>query len=158
MVSKLEVCLKISRSMFNIRILILAILFSSVSCYSINKKSYPDINNVKLVSVYDGDTFKVDIKDYPAIISSRISIRINGINSPEIRGGTLETKARARKAKRFLKSILKNAKKIELKNIQRGKYFRIVADVYADNQNVADLLIKHGHASRYSITKKKKRS
>jgi endonuclease YncB( thermonuclease family) len=34
--------------------------------------------------------------------------------------------------------------------MQRGKYFRIVADVYADNQSLADELIKNNLAVRYN--------
>jgi len=38
------------------------------------------------VSVYDGDTIKVNIANYPAINGEGISIRIRGIDAPEIRG------------------------------------------------------------------------
>ena len=33
-----------------------------------------------------------------------------------------------------------NARKIELKNPQRGKYFRIVSEVWIDGESVADML------------------
>ena len=33
--------------------------------------------------------------------------------------------------------------------MQRGKYFRILADVYIDGKNLADDLIKAGHARSY---------
>lgn len=36
-----------------------------------------------------------------------------------------------------------------LKNIKRGKYFRLLADVYVDGVNLGDQLIKHAHAVRY---------
>ncbi|MGB5686829.1 MAG: hypothetical protein WBM35_13520 [Candidatus Electrothrix sp.] len=36
-----------------------------------------------------------------------------------------------------------------MKNVQRGKYFRILADVQADRKYVADILIKMGLAVRY---------
>ena len=45
--------------------------------------------------------------------------------------------------------MLKTAKVIELRNIQRGKYFRIVADVYVDDKNLADILIKNNLALPY---------
>ena len=45
--------------------------------------------------------------------------------------------------------ILKDAERINLKNMERGKYFRIVADVYADGENIADILIESGMAVRY---------
>ena len=55
-------------------------------------------------------------------------------------------KIKAREAKQFTVQALRSAKTIELKNIQRGKYFRILADVYVDGKNLADGLIKSGHA------------
>lgn len=48
-----------------------------------------------MVSVYDGDTFKVNIDDYPAIVGEAISIRIRGIDAPEIRGKCLSEKVKA---------------------------------------------------------------
>lgn len=38
---------------------------------------------------------------------------------------------------------------IELRNIQRSKYFRILADVYIDGVSLADNLIQSGHARPY---------
>jgi endonuclease YncB( thermonuclease family) len=39
----------------------------------------------------------------------------------------------ARKAKQFPVEHLRTAKSITLKNIKRGKYFRLIADVYFDD-------------------------
>ena len=40
--------------------------------------------------------------------------------------------------------ILKDAEQINLKNMERGKYFRIAADVYVDGESLADMLIEAG--------------
>ena len=45
--------------------------------------------------------------------------------------------------------MLRNGKTIELKNLKRGKYFRVVADVYVDGVSLADRLIKAGHGRPY---------
>ena len=50
--------------------------------------------------------------------------------------------------------ILKDAEQITLKNMERGKYFRIAADVYVDGENLGDLLIEAGMAIRYNGGKK----
>ena len=50
--------------------------------------------------------------------------------------------------------ILKDAEQITLKNMERGKYFRIAANVYADGENLADVLIEAGMAVRYDGGKK----
>ena len=44
---------------------------------------------------------------------------------------------------------LRTAQSIPLKNVERGKYFRIVARVEADGQDVSDLLIQEGLAVAY---------
>jgi len=52
--------------------------------------------------------------------------------------------------------MLTIAKVVELRNLQRGKYFRIVADVYADGINVGDQLINEGLAVPYDGGRKTK--
>jgi len=110
--------------------------------------NYGDIK-VKYLYNYDGDTITVNIPDYPPLIGQKISIRINGIDTPEIKGKSEKEKTLDRTAKKLVNSLLKNAKEIELKNMQRGKYFRIVADVYYDKKNLADILIKNNLAVPY---------
>lgn len=68
-------------------------------------------------------------------------IRVSGVDTPEMRGKCQKEKDLARKAKQFTVSKLRAAKIIELRNMKRGKYFRIVADVYIDNINLTELLI-----------------
>ena len=50
--------------------------------------------------------------------------------------------------------ILRDAEQITLRNLERGKYFRIVADVYVDEESLADMLIEAGMAVRYDGGKK----
>ena len=78
-----------------------------------------------------------------------MSIRINGIDTPELRGKCDKEKQLARLAKQFTVERLRAAKSIVLKNIKRGKYFRLIADVYLDGVNLGGLLIKSKHAVRY---------
>lgn len=113
------------------------------------KQKYNDIEVDKVVSVYDGDTITVTIKEYPSIIGEKISIRVNGIDTPEIKGKCTKEKELGLKAKKFTVSFLTGAKEIQLTNVQRDKYFRIVADVYVNNVNLADMLIKENLAVPY---------
>ena len=46
-------------------------------------------------------------------------------------------------------NALKGASKIELRNPQRGKYFRIVSEVWIDGESLADMLKKAGLAKDY---------
>jgi len=129
---------------------IIFLLFIGIFLAFGSNKSYgvAIVNNV--TSIYDGDTFRANIKDYPKIIGYRVAIRINGIDTPELRGKCKEEIKMARAAKRKTVTLLRGAKHIELRNIKRGKYFRIIADVYVDGISVADELLKGGYAVRYS--------
>jgi len=125
-----------------------------ISLISLQAQSLKDINygNIKIdevTSIYDGDTFTVNIRAYPNIIGERISIRVNGIDAPEIRGKCAKEKELARTAKQLTVSTLRSADTIELHNMQRDKYFRIVADVYADDKNLAKILIENNLAVPY---------
>ena len=73
-----------------------------------------------------------------------------------MRGKCEQEKLLARKAKQYTLMALSNAKTIELRNMQRGKYFRIVAEVYADGQSVGDGLVREGLAVVYDGGKKVK--
>ena len=88
------------------------------------------------------------------IIGEKINIRVNGIDTPEIRGKCEKEKYDAKQAKEMVTDILKDAERINLKNMQRGKYFRIAADVFVDGESLADMLIEAGMAVRYDGGKK----
>jgi len=118
-------------------------------------KSYGHVVIAEVTSIYDGDTFRCNIKDYPTIIGERIPIRVNGIDCPEMKDNREEVKELARQAKQFTVGKLRGAKIITLKNMQRGKYFRIVADVDIDGQDLGKLLIQEGLAQPYDGSGKK---
>ncbi len=108
-----------------------------------------------IVDVYDGDTFYVNLADSHHVFCERVGIRPRGFDTPEIRNSNRKLKEIAILAKEFLHQQLEGATVIELMNVRRGKYFRLVADVYVDGQNLADLLIKNKLAYAYDGKKKK---
>ena len=128
-----------------VAILLLLFQFS----YAGGKKTYGNVIVKDVIRVYDGDTFFINIKDYPPIIGENISIRINGIDTPEKRGTSGYVKELAEKARKFTEHKLMNAKTIELRNMRRDKYFRILADVYVDGVNLAKELIRVGLGKEY---------
>jgi len=88
------------------------------------------------------------------IIGEKISIRVNGIDTPENRGKCEKEKYGSKQAQQMVADILKDAEQIALKNMERGKYFRIAAYVIVDGENLADMLIEAGMAIRYDGGKK----
>ena len=95
-------------------------------------KLYPDVKVSRLLRVIDGDTFACDIDEHSAIAGKNISIRLRGINTPELRSKDEKERKSATLEKQRLSELLNNARVIELRNINRDKYFRIDADVYID--------------------------
>ena len=103
----------------------------------------------QVVDVYDGDTFKIDLPSMHPLFGDDLSIRLLGVDTPEMRGTTDEVKVLAMQAQQVTEKALKGASKIELKNPQRGKYFRIISEVWIDGESLADMLKKKGLAKDY---------
>ncbi len=133
----------ISKAFLSLVLLLVALPFSYA------KETYEDIIVSEVISIYDGDTFRVDIDNYPEIIGKNMPIRVKGIDTPEIRTKCDREKKLARNAKQLTVSLLRKAKIIKLKNIERGKYFRLVADVFVDGKLLSKELIKSKLAVPY---------
>ena len=117
-------------------------------------KSFGDYDGAVYVRNYDGDTITFNLPLLHPLIGDKISIRVNGIDTPEIKGKCEKEKYNSQQAKEMAADILRDAKQITLKNMERGKYFRVVADVFVDEENLADMLIEAGMAVRYDGGKK----
>ena len=105
------------------------------------RQTYPNITVSEVISVYDGDTIKVTINNYPAVIGEAISIRIRGIDAPEIRSKCAIEKAKAIEARDYLRAVLARGEVVELHNVQRGKYFRLLGNVIIDGVDVGELML-----------------
>jgi endonuclease YncB( thermonuclease family) len=115
-------------------------------------KIYSDIIVSKVVSVYDGDTMRVNLKNpkgVPSIIADDIPIRFDGIDTPEIRGNSRRLTKIALEARDYTIKRLNEADKIVLTRVQRRKYFRILAEVEVDGVNLNQELIDKGLARPY---------
>jgi len=104
--------------------------------------------------VVDGDTIAVKAAIWLGQ-DIRVFVRVNGIDTPELRGKCLIEKKLAHYARQFVINWT-YSRHIKLKNIRRGKYAgRIIADV-VNNQgySLADGLLKNGLAHPYYGGKK----
>jgi endonuclease YncB( thermonuclease family) len=118
------------------------------------KPQYGTVTVSKVISVYDGDTFRVNIDSLPPIVGKNIPIRVNGVDTPEIRGKCQYEKNLALEARDFVRAKLSNAKEIKLTNLQRGKYFRVVANVLVDGVSLEQELLDNELAYEYGGGKK----
>ena len=139
-------------------LLALTFLFLFAGSTTVNaKQKFGDYEGAIYVRNYDGDTITFNLPNLHPIIGKKIAIRVNGIDTPEIRGKCDKEKYDAKQAQGMVEEFLKDAERIDLKNMGRGKYFRIVADVYADGENLAEALIDAGMAVKYDGGKKNAR-
>lgn len=105
-------------------------------------------------SVYDGDTFRADLKlgfgieDKGSKGKGR-SFRLYGINTPEVRGVEKEEGKRVRD---YVRTILKKGSTIVVHSLRdaSGKYGRYLAIVYTEalEESLNDHLVAKGMATR----------
>lgn len=102
-----------------------------------------------VVSVYDGDTITVDAKPWPGM-TMRVSVRLLGIDTPEIRGECPEETALAKRARdRLVQLIGARVQLYDLGNEDRY-VTRIDADVWVGDLHPAAVLIAEGLGRPYS--------
>lgn len=99
-------------------------------------------DNVSIASIYDGDTFKINLNCSLAVYCEKVPVRVRGVDTPEIKGKTEREKKLAQKAKEFTKKFL-SQEPINLSNCSRDKYFRLLCDVKnGQGKDLARELIK----------------
>jgi micrococcal nuclease len=114
----------------------------------------PPVDKGIVIKVYDGDTITIASKlPYSNSLLYRFSVRLNGIDCPEIKGNDEYEKDCAQLAKKELSDLILN-KLVTLKNIQTEKYGRILADVYIDDLHLNAYLLKKRLAVPYDGGKK----
>jgi micrococcal nuclease len=102
-----------------------------------------------VIKVYDGDTITIASKlPYDTSPLYRFSVRLNGIDCPEIKGKDENEKECAQIAKKELNDLIMN-KMVTLKNIQTEKYGRILADVYIGDLHLNQHMIEKRLAVAY---------
>ena len=102
----------------------------------------------RVLSVYDGDTVKVEAAMWPGLAWTG-SVRVEGVDTPEIRGKCEGEKRKAVAARDFVRKQV--GKRITLVNVKKGKYAgRVVARIrLADGTDLTELLIRAKHGRPY---------
>jgi endonuclease YncB( thermonuclease family) len=118
-------------------------------------KFVPPINGGMVIKVYDGDT--ITVASYLNTDNKtlyRFSVRLNGIDSPELKSNNEEEKIAAKISQKALEDLLLH-KYVVLKNINTEKYGRILADVYLNDTNINSWLLEKCYAVPYDGGTKK---
>jgi endonuclease YncB( thermonuclease family) len=120
----------------------------------------------RLIDIYDGDTVKVILPTFDSYY--KFTIRLNGIDTCEIRSKDKILQDNAIKARNRVFELLTNNKvntKNDIKNIlesevylvwvecvNKDKYGRILANIYKDNnitKSISDILLEEKLAYKY---------
>ena len=104
---------------------------------------------VEILRVVDGDTVDVRI-DLGFNVWHKCRVRLLGINAPESRTRDKEEKKRGLAAKSWLIDKLESAEdELEMKSYGVGKYGRVLGEIYINEVNINELMVKEGHAVKY---------
>jgi micrococcal nuclease len=116
--------------------------------------SFP-IEGGRVIKVYDGDTITIASRlPFDKSPLYRLSVRLNGIDTPEIKGKNDDEKTLAKQARDASAALILN-KYVSLKNVQSEKYGRILADVYLGDLHLNEWMIKERYAVKYDGGTKK---
>ena len=94
----------------------------------------------RIVTVYSAKAFTCEIKHPLPVFGRRVPVKLRSIDLPAVDDKKPHAQALARRAKQLTEKLLQQAKVITLENMRRDGYSRIIADVYVDGRNLADLL------------------
>lgn len=119
--------------------------------------SLADGVEVKYIKSYDGDTVTVNLPELEkldkagsySLFWKNISVRLGGIDTPEIKGACDAEKELAKKAQTFVRNTLSSAQTITLDIHGRDKYFRILGELFADEVSLTQMLMDKGYAVPY---------
>ncbi len=114
-----------------------------------------NFNSVQLVSVYDGDTFTVNLPCESDTMCKNAKVRVNAIDCAEMKTEDICEKAAAKKAQKFSENFLHGGE-IQLLNCTKDKYFRLLCDVEVNSVSLAQELLKNKLAVEYHGKTKQK--
>jgi endonuclease YncB( thermonuclease family) len=113
------------------------------------------VSGGEVIKVYDGDTITIAAKmPFKGSPLYRLPVRLNGIDTPEIKGKSEDEISVAKEARDALSALILH-KNVVLKNVSTEKYGRILADVYLDELHINKWLIDQRFAVKYDGGTKK---
>jgi endonuclease YncB( thermonuclease family) len=104
----------------------------------------------RVLRVIDGDSFVAEAHVWPGHVVN-VSVRIRGIDAPEIRSRCAAEREAAETARAALEAMIASGP-VTMTRIGGGKYYgRVLADVTAhDGRRVANAMIARAHAQPYA--------
>ena len=140
--------------------LALFLTFVAFATLGEDDKNHITISGSDVVRVYDGDTIYINIPNLPPVFGHNIGVRINGIDTPEMRSSCkadidqVIEREMAKGAKQLIQDQIKPHSVVVLSDVKRDKYFRINATVTVDGVDVTQRLYDANLARPYDGGKK----
>lgn len=108
----------------------------------------PNITYGKVVKVYDGDTITIATRIPNDLTIYRFSVRLLGIDTPEIKTKSTREKQLAILSRDALETLI-IGQIVQLRNVSIEKYGRILANVYLKEIDLSQWMIEKGYAVPY---------
>ena len=116
----------------------MAIISLLISLISIPFSAYGALPTTIIKSCYDGDT---------CTTTDGEKIRLACIDTPELKGKRADPIA-AKEARDFLNNLLIN-EEVSIRRITKDRYGRTVAELFKNDINVQELIVKKGYGQIY---------
>ncbi len=111
-----------------------------------------DFKQCRVISVYDGDTYTI-VANHRNVFT-KFPVRLYGVDTPELRGGTEASKKEAVAAKKYVESVILNRVVdcnilTNSENPINDKYGRLIINITVNNVSLAKDLIDRKLAKEY---------
>jgi micrococcal nuclease len=124
-------------------------MFTKIKEALVSFKGVSDITNEDNLYYYKGIvTYVVDGDTYDILVSlgfdtyQLIRFRLYYYDTPEVRG---EEREEGLKVKQIVKDMIEG-KEVILKSTKKGSFSRYLAEIWVEDKNLGDYLLKEGHA------------
>lgn len=103
----------------------------------------------RVLRVIDGDTIIVEAPWVPEPLKPEISVRLYGVDTPEMKSRDPEARVAAEKAKHFVENILDSGE-VRIEYLKWDKYGgRILGNLFIKEESLAEKLISEGLGEPY---------
>ena len=109
----------------------------------------------KVVRVIDGDTVDVDVDLGFGIWQKNERVRIMGIDTPESRTRNKIEKKFGLASKQYFKDWVAKYDSVLVESTEKGKFGRILGELWTFDTNINEKMIERHHAVRYHGQSKK---
>ena len=113
-------------------------LLTLIASIAFTKSTVASLPKVLIDNCYDGDTCTTFEGE---------KIRLACIDTPELKGRKANP-IRAKSSKNFLNTLVAN-QEVSIKRITKDRYGRTVAELFKDEENVQELIVKKGFGVIY---------